>query len=56
MSLPSSGQLKRKGSENTAEDKLYSILNPVVEARKKSNLRDDIYQLKLDVERSKQML
>ena len=48
--------MKRKGSEGTAENKLYSILNPAVEAKKKSNLRDDLYQLKLDVEKSKQML
>lgn len=56
ISLPSSGQLKRKSSETTAENKLYSILNPAVEAKKKTTLRDDLYQLKLDVEKSKQML
>lgn len=46
---------KRIGSEPSAENKLYSILNPAPEAKKRS-LRDDLYQLKLDVEKSNQML
>lgn len=54
-SLPGT-QLKRKGSETTAENKLHNILNPAVELKKKPSLRDDLYQLKLDVEKSKQML